>query len=90
MDEIKAVILSLDELMKDGKNASLVKSQLDGVCKSVNITALHNSLMPLIPTEKQEKQNEWPEYQRRELRRMWKTEKSLNFNKILNRMKRTE
>lgn len=60
VDEIKRLILSLKELMRDEKNVSLVKSQLDVLMQlSVDATALRESLILLIPTDEQQKQNEW-------------------------------
>lgn len=60
VDEIKRLIPSLKELMKDEKNVSLVKSQLGVVMQLFDeATALHESLMPLIPTDEQQKQRLW-------------------------------
>lgn len=45
--------------MRDEKSVSLVKYQLDVSMQfSGDATALHESLMPLIPTDEQQKQNE--------------------------------
>ena len=44
----------------DEKNALLVKSKLDDLMQqSESATALHESLMPFIPTEEQQRQNQW-------------------------------
>lgn len=53
-DKIKVQISSLKELMKDDKNASNVKSQMNNLSALLeNASSLHQSLMPLIPPEEQ-------------------------------------
>lgn len=60
VDDIKRLIMSTKELMKDGKNVSLVKSQIDVIVQlSENATALHDSLLPLISNDEQKRPNEW-------------------------------
>ncbi len=60
VDEIKHLILSLKELMRDEKNVSPVKSKLNVLLQlSDDATALHESLMLLIPTDEQERQKQW-------------------------------
>ena len=60
VDEIKTVISSMKELMKDGKHVSAVIGKLD-VLRELSHTSneLHASLMPLIPHDEQEKQTGW-------------------------------
>ena len=60
VDEITTLITYIKELMKDEKNVSLVREQLDVLtqCSEISNT-LHESLMPLIPEDEQERQNEW-------------------------------
>lgn len=60
VDQIKHVISSTKELMKDEKNVSVVKSQLDTIVQLYeNAAALHDSLLPLLPSDEQKRQNEW-------------------------------
>lgn len=60
VDEIKRLISSTRELTKDEKNVSLVKSQVDVIVQLLdNATALHDSLLLLIPSDEQKVQNEW-------------------------------
>ena len=60
VDEIKTVISSMKELMKDGIHVSAVKGKLDGLMKlSHTSNELHASLMPLIPHDEQEKPTGW-------------------------------
>ena len=60
VDKIKGVVSVLKELMRDDGNVSKVESQLDVLMQlSHEAQALQMSLMPLIPPDEQEKQNEW-------------------------------
>lgn len=58
--KMKDVISSLKELMKDDKNYSQVKLQLDELTHLFKDTiVLHESLLPLIPLDEKNKQNTW-------------------------------
>ena len=60
LSKVKKHIQSLKELMKDEQNALQVKAQLEVLLQlSENATALHQSLMCLIPPDEQRNQNEW-------------------------------
>lgn len=58
--KMKSVIGSLKELMNDDENESQVKLQLNELIHLFkNAIELHESLLPLMPTDEQDKQNVW-------------------------------
>ncbi len=60
VNKLKSQLLSLKELMGDDQNASQVKAQFDVLLQaSEKATALHKSLMPLIPSDEQDRQDAW-------------------------------
>lgn len=60
VNKIKGVINALKDLMKNNNSTLHVQAQLDILMQMLeDAISLHESLMPLIPHEEQQKQNAW-------------------------------
>ncbi|KAK0143558.1 hypothetical protein N1851_018298 [Merluccius polli] len=58
--KIKGLIKEIKDLMQKDDNAPQVRPQLENLIKMVGeITLLHKSVIPLLPKEEQDKQEEW-------------------------------